>query len=150
MTFGGYEIGKTYNRRRDIHQRFGGQQQGGICTPKDYPVVIAFTGTSGREHGYQDSWTADGVYKYFGEGQEGDMTWKGGNVAVRDHTSSGEDLLLFQTLGGGNVRFLGEFVCAAYDFEQAQDSTSAQCVEPSSSISYPLLKSTTRSPYQLR
>jgi 5-methylcytosine-specific restriction enzyme A len=103
----------------------GGQQQGGICTPKDYPVVIAFTGTSGHEHGYQDSWTADGVYRYFGEGQEGDMTWKGGNVAIRYHGSSGEDLLLFQTLGGGNVRFLGEFVCAGDDFEQAQDSKGA-------------------------
>jgi hypothetical protein len=60
MAFGGYEVGTTYNRRRDIHGRFGGQMQGGICTPKDYPVVIAFTGASGRQHGYADgrSWDA--------------------------------------------------------------------------------------------
>jgi hypothetical protein len=47
VTFGGFEVGKIYNRRRDIHAKYRGQQQGGICTPQDYPVVIAFTGTSG-------------------------------------------------------------------------------------------------------
>jgi 5-methylcytosine-specific restriction protein A len=123
MAFGGYEVGRTYNRRRDIHGRFGGQRQGGICTPKDYPVVIAFTGTSGRQHGYADGWAADGVYRYFGEGQSGDMSWKGGNLAIRDHAANGEDLLLFQTLGDGNVRFVGEFVCAGYDVEPAPDGT---------------------------
>jgi hypothetical protein len=29
----GFEVGRTYNRRADIHARFGGQQQGGIVTP---------------------------------------------------------------------------------------------------------------------
>jgi 5-methylcytosine-specific restriction enzyme A len=125
MAFGGYEVGTTYNRRRDIHGRYGGQMQGGICTPKDYPVVIAFTGASGRQHGYADGWAADGVYRYFGEGQSGDMSWKGGNLAIRDHAANGEDLLLFQTLGDGNVRFVGEFVCAGYDLEPAPDGTGA-------------------------
>jgi 5-methylcytosine-specific restriction enzyme A len=125
MAFGGYEVGRTYNRRRDIHGRFGGQRQGGICTPKGHPVVIAFTGASGRQHGYADGWAADGVYRYFGEGQSGDMSWKGGNLAIRDHAANGEDLLLFQTLGDGNVRFLGEFVCAGYDLEPAPDGTGA-------------------------
>jgi 5-methylcytosine-specific restriction protein A len=59
MTFGGFQVGRTYNRRRDVHGRYGGQMQGGICTPKDYPVVFAFTGTSGRQHGYADGWTTD-------------------------------------------------------------------------------------------
>jgi 5-methylcytosine-specific restriction enzyme A len=125
MAFGGYEVGRTYNRRRDIHGRFGGQRQGGICTPKGHPVVIAFTGASGRQHGYADGWAADGVYRYFGEGQSGHMNWKGGNLAIRDHPANGEDLLLFQTLGDGNVRFLGEFVCAGYDLEPAPDGTGA-------------------------
>jgi 5-methylcytosine-specific restriction enzyme A len=111
MAFGGYEVGRTYNRRRDIHGRFGGQRQGGICTPKDSPVVIAFTGASGRQHGYADGWAAE--YRYFGEGQSGDMSWKGGNLAIRDHAASGEDLLLFQTLGDGNVRFLMFNACYA-------------------------------------
>jgi 5-methylcytosine-specific restriction protein A len=34
-------------------------------------------------------------------------------------------LLLFQTLGDGSVRFLGEFVCAGYDLEPAPDGTGA-------------------------
>jgi 5-methylcytosine-specific restriction protein A len=126
MTFGGFEIGKTYNRRRHIHGKFRGQQQGGICTPQDYPVVIAFTGASGDAYGYADSWTPDGVYRYFGEGRAGNMTWKGGNVAIRDHAAAGEDLLLFQTLGNGLVRFLGEFVCAGYDLEQGPDESGAE------------------------
>ena len=125
MTFGGFQGGRTYNRRRDIHGKYGGQMQGGICTPKDHPLVIAFTGASGQQHGYADSWTAEGVYRYYGEGQTGDMTWKGGNLAIRDHIAKGEDLLLFQTLGDGNVRFLGEFVCAGYDPEIAPDGTGA-------------------------
>jgi hypothetical protein len=40
----GFEIGRVYNRRNDIHARFSGQQQGGIITPKDHPVVIVITG----------------------------------------------------------------------------------------------------------
>ena len=53
------------------------------------------------------------------------MTWKGGNVAIRDHVGAGEDLLLFQTLGDGDARFLGEFVCAGYDLELAPDGKGA-------------------------
>jgi hypothetical protein len=30
-----FESGKLYNRRQDIHEVFGGQQQGGICTPQE-------------------------------------------------------------------------------------------------------------------
>src|SRR5262249_26534905 len=108
-----------------IHARFGGQRQGGICTPKGHPVVIAFTGASGRQHGYADGWAADGGYRYFGEGQSGDMSWKGGNLAIRRYGANVECLLLVQTLGDGNVRFLGEFVCAGYDLEPAPDGTGA-------------------------
>jgi 5-methylcytosine-specific restriction enzyme A len=92
-------------------------------SPRRHSVVIAFTGASGRQHGYADDWAADGVYRYFGEGQSGDMRWKGGNVAIRDHAANGEDLLLFQKLGDGSVRFLCEFVCAGYDLELAPDGT---------------------------
>ena len=35
----GFEIGRVYNRLNDIHARFGGQQQGGIITPKDHPPL---------------------------------------------------------------------------------------------------------------
>jgi len=133
MAFGGYEVGRTYNRRRDIHGRFGGQRQGGICTPKDYPVVIAFTGTSGRQHGYADGWAADGVYRYFGEGQSGDMSWKGGNLAIRDHAANGEDLLLFQTLWGWQ-RPLASLPI----YKRSVDAPSKQCLRPRRQIE-PLL-----------
>jgi hypothetical protein len=33
-------------------------------------------------HGYADGWTTDGVFRYFGEGQEGDMRLAGGNRAI--------------------------------------------------------------------
>jgi 5-methylcytosine-specific restriction protein A len=66
MSLGGFEVGRTYNRRRDIHGTYGGQMQGGICTPKDHPLVIAFTGASGQQHGYADRGTPEGVYRYFG------------------------------------------------------------------------------------
>jgi 5-methylcytosine-specific restriction enzyme A len=126
MAFGQFEVGRVYNRRRDIHARFGGQQQGGISTPASVPVIFAFTGESGAPHGYADGWTLAGTYRYFGEGQTGDMQWRAGNTAIRDHSAHGEDILLFQTLGRGQVRFIGEFVCAGYEMEQAPDRLGAQ------------------------
>ncbi len=125
MTFGDFKIGQVYNRRRDIHGRYRGQQQGGISTPADHPVIIAFTGESGTAHGYEDGWTAEGVYRYFGEGQRGNMAWKAGNTAIRDHITVGKDLLLFQTLGKGQVRFFGEFFYAGFELEIAPDTDGA-------------------------
>src|SRR3954471_22536006 len=72
MTIEGFELGRMYNRRRDIHATFGGQQQGGIITPSKYPLIFAITGASGRQHGYEDRWVDDGSFRYFGEGQVGD------------------------------------------------------------------------------
>lgn len=43
----GFEKGRLYNRRQDIHARFGGQQQGGIITPSHHPAVIIITGEEG-------------------------------------------------------------------------------------------------------
>jgi len=125
MAFGGFEVGQVYNRQRDIHGRFKGQERGGIATPANHPLVIAFTGETGTAHGYEDGWTPEGVYRYFGEGQHGDMAWKAGNVAIRDHTTAGKDLLLFQILGKGQVRFLGEFFYAGYEIELAPDTDDA-------------------------
>ena len=116
-----FTVGARYNRRRDIHARFGGQQQGGICTPANHPLLIIFTGDSGEAHGYADGWTEEGNYRYFGEGQVGDMEFVRGNRAIRDHLQDGKDILMFETLGGGQIRFLGEFVCCGYEFEQAPD-----------------------------
>jgi len=69
----GFEEGKVYSRRADLHAKFGGQQQGGIVKPSQHPLVIIVTGKEGLEHGYADRTRDDGVFEYFGEGQVGDM-----------------------------------------------------------------------------
>jgi hypothetical protein len=48
-----FQIGSIY-RRKDIHDAFGGQRQGGISTPRDYPAVFLFTQDEGSNYGYRD------------------------------------------------------------------------------------------------
>jgi 5-methylcytosine-specific restriction protein A len=48
-----FEQGRIY-RRRDLHERFGGQRQGGISTPKEHPLVFLVTGESGVQYAYHD------------------------------------------------------------------------------------------------
>jgi 5-methylcytosine-specific restriction enzyme A len=56
------------------------------------------------------------VYLYMGEGQVGDMEFRSGNKAIRDHAANGKDLLLFKALGKGQgYRFLGQFACASWE-----------------------------------
>jgi 5-methylcytosine-specific restriction protein A len=45
-----FELGKVY-RRRDLHASFGGQQQGGIVTPAEHPIILLITGEAGRPSG---------------------------------------------------------------------------------------------------
>lgn len=90
-----FEVGRLYSRRRDIHEQFRGQRQGGISTPDGLGFIVLFTGESGDQYGYSDGWNDDGVYLYTGEGQIGDMQFVRGNKAVRDHVANGRELLLF-------------------------------------------------------
>ncbi len=55
-------------RRKELHSRFGGQQQGGISTPSTNNLVFLFTGSTGERYGYQDGWTPDGAFDYTGQG----------------------------------------------------------------------------------
>jgi 5-methylcytosine-specific restriction protein A len=119
MTWG-FELGRTYNRRADIHSRFGGQQQGGIITPASYPIVVIITGEEGLEHGYADRYRPDGAFEYFGEGQTGDMELQRGNAAIERHSENGKSLLLFRKTNAG-LRFEGEMVCEGYHTERAPD-----------------------------
>jgi len=50
---------KIYKRKL-IHNTYGGQRQGGISTPKDYPMIMIFTGDYGEEFGYKDGWNKEG------------------------------------------------------------------------------------------
>jgi 5-methylcytosine-specific restriction protein A len=117
----GFEVGRTYNRRRDIHARLGGQQQGGIITPSRTPIVILITGAEGAAHGYSDRQRADGVFEYFGEGQSGDMEFVRGNAAILNHAREGKDLLLFSKQREG-LRFEGVYVCEGFHRESAPDT----------------------------
>lgn len=118
-----FVIGEEYSRRDDIHAAFGGQRQGGISTPAGQPYIFIFTGKSGEQHGYADGWQENGVFLYTGEGQKGDMKFRAGNKAIRDHAANGKDLLLFEALGKQKpVRYLGRFSCPSWDTFQEHDS----------------------------
>lgn len=118
-----FEVGRIYDRRRDLHANYGGQQQGGISTPSEHPMIFVFTGESGTHYGYEDGWDDDGVFCYTGEGQRGDMTFTRGNLAIRDHLSDGKDLHIFRALGKRKgYRYLGQFACSSWEERMAPDA----------------------------
>jgi 5-methylcytosine-specific restriction enzyme A len=108
-----FELGKVY-RRKELHARFGGQEQGGIVTPAKHPLIFLITGEAGLGYGYNDERRDDGSFLYYGEGQEGPMEFVRGNRAVRDHAASGRDLQLFEKVPPAHLRYLGQFVCSGY------------------------------------
>lgn len=127
-----YVIGEEYSRRDDIHAAFGGQRQGGISTPSGHPYIFIFTGKSGERHGYADGWQENGVFLYTGEGQKGDMTFKAGNKAIRNHVTDGKELLLFEALGKQKpVRYLGSYCCQSWDTFRGTDSegNERECIQ---------------------
>lgn len=124
MTWG-YERGRSYNRQRDIHGRFGGQEQGGIITPAQHALVIAITSERGRNHGYQDRELPDGSFEYFGAGRFGDMEIARGNEAILNHSANSKSLLLFRNENNGHT-FLGEYVCSGYELRRAADEAGAE------------------------
>ncbi|NKI70835.1 HNH endonuclease [Collimonas pratensis] len=111
----GFELEKLYSRRKDIHEKFGGQQQGGISTPANLPYIFLFTSEAGEQHGYHDGYDENGLFIYTGEGQVGPMKFLRGNRAVRDHIKDGKELLLFSSTKKSTInRFKGTFVCAGW------------------------------------
>lgn len=116
---------QLYHRRRDIHARFGGQEQGGMITPANHKLIFLVTGNSGRQHGYEDHWAEDGsTFFYFGEGQTGDMRFTKGNLALRDHVTNGEDVHLFEEVPAkpGYLRYRGQMVCCGSTWVDAPDT----------------------------
>jgi 5-methylcytosine-specific restriction protein A len=122
-----FEKGKEYHRRANIHGweglqgPLGGQWQGGISTPANYPVVLIFTGRSGHQHGYRDRWINDDVFEYWGKGQYGDMQWEGGNIALRDHIVTGEDIHLFEVTRKGYARYIDQMVHLGHRTDRGPD-----------------------------
>src|SRR4051812_31688599 len=113
-----FERGRLY-RRAELHEAWGGEKQvqiqGGILTPREHPIVILITGVEGHDFGYTDWRDPDGVWHYYGAGQEGHMEWARGNTAIRDHTANGKELHLFEKNADGLLRYEGQFVCADYE-----------------------------------
>ncbi len=72
------------------------------------PAVFLFTGDSGEEYGYADSFRENGTFWYNGECQVGDMLMVSGNSAIRDHAEKGKALLVFQIVPNEGVQFVGE------------------------------------------
>lgn len=107
--------------RAELHKRFGGQHQYGISTPAENPLIFLFPGPSGPVYGYEDGWTAEGLYRYSGEGQVGDMKMTGGNKAIREHAETGRDLHLFENVGGGRARYEGHMVYVAEEWSRGPD-----------------------------
>lgn len=108
--------------RREIHDQYGGQRQGGISTPASIPAIFIFTGATGQEHGYgYDRWEDNKTFHYTGEGQpeHGDMTFVRGNKAINDHTETGRRVYLFEILPKasttrGKVRFRCELQLSSH------------------------------------
>ena len=95
--------------RREVHERYGGRQQGGISPSRNAPVVMFFTDpASGHQHGYYDGMDEDGLFDYVGEGQQGDQQFVQGNKAILRHREDGRTLEGFLARGA-SVTYLGEF-----------------------------------------
>lgn len=115
--------GRIY-RRKSLHDRFGGQRQGGISTPAKGEFIFLFSGKSGPSYGYSDGWSKEGaLYFYTGEGQVGDMQFTRGNKALQDHLANGKQVHLFEQLSDGNVCYVAEMACTGHHERQAPDKT---------------------------
>lgn len=108
-----FKRGQVYLRKQ-IHMWLGGQEQGGISTPRRARPILLFSTEQGADYGYRDGWRADGFYHYTGEGQSGDMQMVRGNRAIRDHQKDNKALMLFEGLGSGLYRFEGFMNCVDY------------------------------------
>jgi 5-methylcytosine-specific restriction protein A len=116
-----FNSGQIY-KRSDLHDRFGGQRQGGISTPANHKIILIFTGQNGAEHGYKDEWQPGSLFHYTGEGQIGDMAFVRGNSAIRDHIQNGKELHLFSAKGKGQVQYEGQFEFRNYHYRNGTDT----------------------------
>lgn len=117
-------VGALY-RRRSLHEKYGGQKQGGISTPSNQSLIFLFSSPRAKRFGYEDGWSEkEGVYLYTGEGQRGDMAFTRGNAALRDHQEEGRDLHLFEASSRkGFYRYIGQMLFIGYHERQGKDLT---------------------------
>ncbi len=114
-----FDTSRSY-RRANLHEAWGGstqvQRQGGILTPSEVPLVLIVTGKRGEQFGYTDWWDDDGLFHYFGAGQDGDMEFVRGNRAIRDHVSNGKTVHLFEDVGS-DLTYCGQLVYDGHDWQ---------------------------------
>lgn len=118
---------KIYNRRADIHQKYGGNWQGGICPCRDFPFIFIFTGKTGHQYGYSDGWDNENIFSYTGEGQLGNMSFIKGNLALKDHIKNNKQVFLFEKeKTKGFVKFICEVEVVDVDYFEAPDKLGGQ------------------------
>lgn len=113
-------LGHVY-KRTAIHDTYQGNRQSGIAPSAHYNVIFLFSGSSGQEYGYEDGWQENNIFWYSGEGTIGDMEFKRGNLAIRDHIKNGKELHLFDIIGDGNVRYVGQMLYVGHHFDESRD-----------------------------
>lgn len=110
----------TY-KRSSLHDQFGGNRQGGISPSAKFPFIFIFSGKSGAQYGYKDGWDNKNVFSYTGEGQEGDMQFVKGNLALREHKEKGKRIFLFESDGSTFVKFVSEMEFYDADYFETPD-----------------------------
>ena len=108
-------------KRSLIHDEYGGNRQGGISPSAKVPYIFIFSGKSGAQYGYRDGWDNHNIFSYTGEGQEGDMQFIKGNLALKDHINRGKRVFLFEIEGGGLVKFSSEMEFYDADYFETPD-----------------------------
>jgi len=108
-------------KRSIIHNEYGGNRQGGISPSAKVPYIFIFSGKSGAQYGYRDGWDNNNIFSYTGEGQEGDMQFIRGNLALKEHFYNGKRVFLFEIEGGGLVKFISEMEFHDADYFETPD-----------------------------
>lgn len=93
-------------RRKTIHARYGGEEQGDISTPTTGGRTLLFADPTGVDYGCNDGWMDDGSYHYRGQGTLGDQRFTAANQAVIDPD---REIHLFEAAVGTVVRYVGRF-----------------------------------------
>ena len=108
-------------KRSLIHDEFGGNRQGGISPSAKVPYIFIFSGKSGAQYGYRDGWDNHNIFSYTGEGQEGDMQFIKGNLALKEHLNRGKRVFLFEIVGSGMIKFISEMEYYDADYSVTSD-----------------------------
>jgi 5-methylcytosine-specific restriction protein A len=108
-------------KRSLIHDEYGGNRQGGISPSAKFPFIFIFSGKSGAQYGYKDGWDNKNVFSYTGEGQEGDMQFVKGNLALKEHKERGKRVFLFESDGTTFVKFVSEMEFFDADYFETPD-----------------------------